>query len=86
VAQIQFKGKPFVQNHHLLVKYHELVPVKSKSLTKKVSLHDNLIIHGDNLKAPRAPLRDWPELISTFSLTKERHKARLPWSRVRNDH
>ena len=47
MAQIQFKGKPFVQNHHLLVKYHELVPVKSKSLTKKVSLHDNLIIHGD---------------------------------------
>ena len=51
MAQIQFKGKAFVQNHHLLVKYHELVPVKSKSLTKKVSLHDNLIIHGDNTKA-----------------------------------
>jgi adenine-specific DNA-methyltransferase len=56
VAQIQFKGKPFVQNHHLLVKYHELVPVKSKSLTKKVSLHDNLIIHGDNLKGLKALL------------------------------
>ena len=25
MAQIQFKGKPFVQNHHLLVKYHELI-------------------------------------------------------------
>jgi adenine-specific DNA-methyltransferase len=34
-----------------MVKFHELIPVKSKSLTKKVSLHDNLIIHGDNLKA-----------------------------------
>lgn len=56
MAQIQFKGKPFVQNHHLMVKYHELVPVKSKSLTKKVSLHDNLIIHGDNLKALKALL------------------------------
>jgi adenine-specific DNA-methyltransferase len=56
VAQIQFKGKPFVQNHHLLVKYHELVPAKSKSHTKKVSLHDNLIIHGDNLKALKALL------------------------------
>ena len=56
MAQIQFKGKPFVQNHHLLVKYHELVPLKSKSLTKKVSLHDNLIIHGDNLKALKALL------------------------------
>ena len=56
MAQIQFKGKTFVQNHHLLVKYHELIPVKSKSLTDKVNLHDNLIIHGDNLKALKALL------------------------------
>lgn len=56
MAQLQFKGKTFVQNHHLLVKYHELVPVKAKSLTAKVSLHDNLIIHGDNLKALKALL------------------------------
>ena len=86
MAQIQFKGKPFVQNHHLLVKYHELVPVKNKHLTKKVSVHDNLIIHGDNLKALRPPLRDWPALISKCSLTKERHKGCLLLSRVRNDH
>jgi len=25
MAQIQFKGKSFVQNHHLLIKYHELI-------------------------------------------------------------
>ncbi|MDD5223148.1 MAG: site-specific DNA-methyltransferase [bacterium] len=56
MAQLQFKGKTFVQNHHLLVKYHELIPVKAKSLTDKVSLHDNLIIHGDNLKALKALL------------------------------
>ena len=56
MAQIQFKGKSFVQNHHLLVKYHELIPKKRKSLTDKVSLHDNLIIHGDNLKALKALL------------------------------
>ena len=56
MAQLQFKGKTFVQNHHLLVKYHELVPVKSKSMTDKVSLNDNLIIHGDNLKALKALL------------------------------
>jgi len=55
MAQIQFKGKTFVQNHHLMVKYHELIPVKGKSLTEKVSLHDNLIIHGDNLKALETP-------------------------------
>lgn len=56
MARIEFKGKPFVQNYHLQVKYHELVPVKNKSLTDKVSLHDNLIIHGDNLKALKALL------------------------------
>ncbi|HML76389.1 MAG TPA: site-specific DNA-methyltransferase [Anaerohalosphaeraceae bacterium] len=56
MARLDFKGKTFVQNYHLAVKYHELVPVKSKSLTKKVSLHDNLIIHGDNLIALKALL------------------------------
>lgn len=54
MAQIQFKGKSFVQNHHLLVKYHEIVLIKKKSLTDKVSLHDNLVIHGDTLKALKA--------------------------------
>ena len=36
--------------------YHELKPVKSKSLTDKVSLHDNLVVHGDNLKALKSLL------------------------------
>src|SRR5215210_3450331 len=53
---LQFKGKTFVQNHHLAVKYHQLVPNKKFSLTDKVSLHDNLIIQGDNLKALKALL------------------------------
>lgn len=56
MAQIQFKGKSIVWNHHLGVEYHELVPDKSKSLTDKVSLNDNLIIHDDNLKALKALL------------------------------
>jgi len=56
MAVLNFKGKSFVQNHHLLVKYHQLIPCKDKSLTDKASLHDNLIIHGDNLKALKALL------------------------------
>lgn len=56
MAQLQFKGKAFIQNHHLLVKYHEFIPMKAKSLTDNVSLQDNLIIHGDNLKALKALL------------------------------
>ena len=56
MPQLQFKGKSFVQNHHLTVKYHQLVPQKTKSLTDKISLKDNLIIHGDNLIALKALL------------------------------
>lgn len=56
MATLNFKGKTFVQNHHLTVKYHQLIPKKDKSLTDKVSLNDNLIIHGDNLKALKALL------------------------------
>lgn len=56
MAQLQFKGKQFVQNHHLSVPYHELVPKKDKSVTDKMSLHDNLIVHGDNLAALKALL------------------------------
>ncbi len=56
MATLNFKGKSFVQNHHLSVKYHQLIPKKEKSLTDKVSLNDNLIIHGDNLIALKALL------------------------------
>ncbi|MBE0432958.1 site-specific DNA-methyltransferase [candidate division WOR-3 bacterium] len=56
MATLNFKGKTFVQNYHLTVKYHQLVPKKDKSLTDKVSLNDNLIVHGDNLKALKALL------------------------------
>lgn len=56
MATINFKGKEIIRNHHLTVPYHELVPDEKKSLTKKVGLNDNLIIHGDNLLALKALL------------------------------
>lgn len=56
MAILNFKGKTFVQNHHLAVKFHQLVPKKDLSLTDKASLNDNLIINGDNLKALKALL------------------------------
>src|SRR5665647_1210274 len=56
MATIQFKGKEIVRNYHLTVPYHELVPDEKKSLTKNVTLNDNLIIHGDNLLALKALL------------------------------
>jgi adenine-specific DNA-methyltransferase len=56
MATLDFKGKALVQNYHLSVKYHELMPKRDRSLTDKVRLDDNLIIHGDNLKALKALL------------------------------
>jgi adenine-specific DNA-methyltransferase len=56
MPSLQFKGKVFVQNHHPAVPFHELLPVKSRGLSKKASRHDNLIIEGDNLAALKALL------------------------------
>lgn len=56
---LHFKGKQLIQNHHLVVPFHELKPVKAKSVLAKgasVSLHDNVIMHGDNLAALKALL------------------------------
>jgi hypothetical protein len=53
---LQFKGKVFVQNHHLAVPFHELQPVKAKGLSQTPSLHDNVIVQGDNLAALKALL------------------------------
>ncbi len=53
---LNFKGKSIVRTHHLVVPYRQLVPDRARSLTAKPSLHDNLIIHGDNLLALKALL------------------------------
>jgi len=49
MASLEFKGKQIIRNYHLTLKYHSLNGVKKKSKTDKISLNDNLIIHGDNL-------------------------------------
>ena len=56
MPQFHFKGKVFVENHHLAVPFHELLPVREKGLSEKASLHDNLVIHGDNLAALKSLL------------------------------
>ncbi len=83
MAQLNFKGKQFVQNHHLAVKYHELIPHKDKSLTDKVSLHDNLIIHGDNLKALKALLPTYAGKIKCIYIDPPYNTGNEKW--VYND-
>ncbi len=53
---LQFKGKALVQNHHLVVPFSELEPVKARGVSESPSLHDNLIVEGDNLKSLKALL------------------------------
>ena len=56
MTRLEFKGKVFVENHHLAVPFHEMRPVRGKGLSAKASLHDNLIVAGDNLAALKALL------------------------------
>ena len=53
---LHFKGKTLVENLHLGVPYHELLPVRDKGLSQKATLKDNLIISGDNLLGLKALL------------------------------
>ena len=56
MPRLSFKGKVFVENHHLAVPFHELLPVREKGLSEKASLRDNLVVHGDNLAALKSLL------------------------------
>jgi len=80
MATLNFKGKAFVQNYHLQVKYHQLIPRKNKSLTKKVSLHDNLIIHGDNLKALKALLPTYAGKIKCIYIDPPYNTGNEKWA------
>ena len=53
---LQFKGRTFIESHHLTVPFHDLRPAPDKGLSRPASLHDNLIVHGDNLAALKALL------------------------------
>ena len=52
---LEFKGKPHVYAHHMLVPYQPLVPDAARSVDP-AGADDNLIIHGDNLHALKALL------------------------------
>jgi len=55
MAELVFKGKEFVYNHHLSVPFRPLIPHEEKGIGP-VALDGNLIIHGDNLHALKALL------------------------------
>jgi len=83
MATLNFKGKTFVQNYHLTVPYHQLVPKKDKSITDEVSLNDNLIIHGDNLKALKALLPNYAAKVKCIYIDPPYNTGNENW--VYND-
>lgn len=83
MPNLHFKGKTFVQNHHLAVPYHQLLPQKQKSNTEKTSLNDNLIIHGDNLLALKALLPTYSGRIKCIYIDPPYNTGKEKW--VYND-
>ena len=56
MPSLHFKGRVFVENFDLGAPFHELTPIRARGLSRKASLHDNLIVEGDNLLALKALL------------------------------
>ncbi len=54
MPRLHFKGRALVENHHLTVPFHELRAVPEPGPSTTPSLHDNLVVHGDNLAALKA--------------------------------
>lgn len=80
MATINFKGKEIVRNYHLVVPYHEMKPDEKKSLTKKVGLNDNLIIHGDNLLALKALLPTYAGKIKCIYIDPPYNTGNEKWA------
>jgi adenine-specific DNA-methyltransferase len=76
---IQFKGKTFVQNHHLAVPHHQLVPQLAKGLLPNPSLHDNLIVQGDNLLALKALLPTYGNKVKCIFIDPPYNTGNIGW-------
>ncbi len=80
MPRLDFKGKVFVENHHLAVPFHELVPVRDKGLSAKASLRDNLIIHGDNLAALKALLPTYQRKVKCICIDPPYNTGKEGWA------
>jgi adenine-specific DNA-methyltransferase len=80
MPSLQFKGKTFVDNHHLSVPFHELRPVAGKGTGKKASLHDNLIVHGDNLAALKALLPTYHNKVKCIYIDPPYNTGNEAWA------
>ncbi|MYB37029.1 MAG: site-specific DNA-methyltransferase [Gammaproteobacteria bacterium] len=80
MTTLSFKGRAFVENHHLAVPFHELEPVRAKGLAEKVSLHDNLVVHGDNLAALKALLPTYHGKVKCIVIDPPYNTGKEAWA------
>ena len=80
MPSLQFKGKALVENHHLAVPFHELKPIRSQGLSPKASLHDNLIIEGDNLAALKALLPTYHRAVKCIYIDPPYNTGHEGWA------
>ena len=76
---LYFKGKQHIYAHHLTVPYRPLVADESKSKNPTGS-DDNLIIHGDNLKALKALLPRYAGRIKCIYIDPPYNTGNEGWS------
>ena len=80
VPTLQFKGRVFVEYHHLAVPFHELKPIRAKGTSRRASLHDNLIIEGDNLAALKALLPFYHRKIKCIYIDPPYNTGKEEWA------
>ena len=76
---LEFKGKQIIYAHYLTVPYRPLVPDAAKSLNPSGD-DDNLIIHGDNLKALKALLPRYAGRVKCIYIDPPYNTGNENWS------
>ena len=80
MPSLQFKGRVFVENFHLGAPFHALTAVRSKGLSPKASLHDNLIVAGDNLLALKALLPTYHGKVKCITIDPPYNTGNEGWA------
>ena len=77
---LHFKGRVFVENFDLGAPFHELKPVRARGLSRKASLHDNLIVEGDNLLALKALLPTYHGKVKCIAIDPPYNTGNEGWA------
>ncbi len=77
---LHFKGRVFVENFDLGAPFHALTPVRARGTSRKASLHDNLIVEGDNLLALKALLPTYHGKVKCITIDPPYNTGNEGWA------